>query len=810
MSTRPADGFTIAAEVALAAVSVATVFAFSRLFVDNSYFLPVAGAAVASHVVSATCRRLGWTVGRSALVSALGLVLVITWIEYLDTTAFGVPTRATAEALNADADQAWATFQDVLAPAPVETGFVIALAIALWASAFLADWAAFRLWSPVEAVVPSVALFLFGALLGAEQDEIVATAVFLAALLAFQLLHHTAKQLTTRHWINADTAAGGKSLVLAGSFMALLALGAALLAGPQLPGAEQPAVVDWREVGDDNPARVTVSPMVSIRSQLVNQPDVEVFTVEADEPAYWRLTALDTFDGDIWKSSGSFEEAGEELPREGPSVPGERSLEQRVTIEALDSLWLPAAFQPTHLQADGADVVYEAETSTLIVSSELETSDGLTYEVTSVDPTLDAALLDGPGETPPEVAERFLDLPDDFDPALVDVAEGIVAEATTPYQQALALQEYFQGGFRYNDQVELSHDIDSIQQFLEVREGYCEQFAGTFAAFARAVGIPARVAVGFTWGDQDATNERLYHVTGRHAHAWPEVWLPAVGWVPFEPTPTRGNPQAVDVTHVAPDQADPPVGVGVGPTTPTTDGPTTSTSIAGAPVPPIDRGLDTGGGGTGDPRSFVRDSQLLARFLGVLAALAIAVAFYAAAITVLMRIHRRRAVDRILRSTGPDPSQREERRRRSPVDAPTSPDGPQPGDHGAGSGTRASTQRARLAWFDALEHLAVAGLVRLPSETPHEFGSRVLACTDIDPTTIDALVTLEVAATYGVHAPEEAAVEAAERAVDDVAAWVHSNTSLWQRVRYRLDPRPLLPRRQRVMPAPTGPALRLR
>ena len=31
--------------------------------------------------------------------------------------------------------------------------------------------------------------------------------------------------------------------------------------------------------------------------------------------------------------------------------------------------------------------------------------------------------------------------------------------------------------------------------------GYCEQFAGTFAAFARSLGLPARVAVGFTPGD---------------------------------------------------------------------------------------------------------------------------------------------------------------------------------------------------------------------------------------------------------------------------------------------------------------------
>ena len=72
------------------------------------------------------------------------------------------------------------------------------------------------------------------------------------------------------------------------------------------------------------------------------------------------------------------------------------------------------------------------------------------------------------------------------------------------------------------------------------RKGYCEQFAGTFAAFARSLGLPARVAVGFTQGTLGP--DGLYHVEGKHAHAWPEVYFSGIGWVPFEPTPTRGAP----------------------------------------------------------------------------------------------------------------------------------------------------------------------------------------------------------------------------------------------------------------------------
>src|SRR5690606_5954408 len=155
-----------------AAVSIATAVAFSRIFEDATFLPPIAAAAAASAAISAATRRAGWGVGRAALTSVAGLALAISWFVYPGTTALGVPTPTTLDTLRADAGEAWRTFQDVVAPAPVEPGFVVALVVALWISAFLADWAAFRLWSPVEAVVPSCALFLFASLLGAEQDEV--------------------------------------------------------------------------------------------------------------------------------------------------------------------------------------------------------------------------------------------------------------------------------------------------------------------------------------------------------------------------------------------------------------------------------------------------------------------------------------------------------------------------------------------------------------------------------------------------------------------------------------------------------------
>ena len=114
------------------------------------------------------------------------------------------------------------------------------------------------------------------------------------------------------------------------------------------------------------------------------------------------------------------------------------------------------------------------------------------------------------------------------------------------------------------------HGNDAIEAFLRQRIGYCEQFAGTFAAMARSIGVPARVAVGFTPGTEQPDGSRS--VLGKNAHAWPEIWFDGLGWVPFEPTPGRGAPGAEGYTGLpaAQDDSIPQPGQGAGGEAPAT------------------------------------------------------------------------------------------------------------------------------------------------------------------------------------------------------------------------------------------------
>ena len=136
----------------------------------------------------------------------------------------------------------------------------------------------------------------------------------------------------------------------------------------------------------------------------------------------------------------------------------------------------------------------------------------------------------------PRARQRALQIPPSFNPRSRELA--------ADWRQRLdnddaivrtALDLIRDGGFTYT-LAPAPLGRDSIDDFLfDVREGFCEHFASSFAFLMRAAGIPARVVTGYQGGDWNRLGDYL-QVRYSDAHAWVEVWLGERGWVRVDPT----------------------------------------------------------------------------------------------------------------------------------------------------------------------------------------------------------------------------------------------------------------------------------
>jgi hypothetical protein len=324
---------------------------------------------------------------------------------------------------------------------------------------------------------------------------------------------------------------------------------------------------------------------------------------------------------------------------------------------------------------------------------------------------------------------------------------------------------------------------------------------------ARALGIPTRLAIGWTWGSQDANG--VWHVTDDDTHTWPEVYFPQIGWVAFEPTPSRGMPGAQAYTGVpAQQQGSPPISSA---TTPTTK-PATATAPAPSTkrVPNADRSVSGGAGSsTHHHRPWWRAPLIVVATLVLLAAAWLLAVRSAAR---LRRAHRR--IRLIGASSSGDPSTGDDvslDRAKSGGEGSLvvpggllarfvrwlrdtgflAPSDPVPTDE-------AVLVRAEvlLAWAETGDLLAWWGVRRRLNETYVEFAERAGAELRM-PLSLDhdaerALSRLATAATkadysrLGLTAGEGAAATAEAAAIR--RALTESATA-WQRARRIIDPR---------------------
>ena len=166
-------------------------------------------------------------------------------------------------------------------------------------------------------------------------------------------------------------------------------------------------------------------------------------------------------------------------------------------------------------------------------------SSGETYNIrTSLSGVTQARLREAGTDYPQWVTERYLELPPSITQRTIDLAKQITAGLDTPYDKANAITNYLRNNIQYSATIsDLPTNQDLVDWFLfDYKKGFCNYYATAEIVLLRAVGIPSRMAVGYAEGQPEEINRQLFVVRQRDAHAWPEVYFPDTGWVPFEPT----------------------------------------------------------------------------------------------------------------------------------------------------------------------------------------------------------------------------------------------------------------------------------
>lgn len=590
--------------VALAGVHIATAISLARVFAGWSYLPDLVIMILAAHLLAATLRVARVPFLLALPVLCFGVFVILGHLALASTLRYGLPLSDTWETFGSRIANAWNLLGDIVPPVESESGFGLAALAAFGISAVLADSFAFRFGGRSEAFVPASVIFVVVAAVGVDRQRVAVSAVWIGSVLAaVALLRARDRSLEFR---NRSNTFGYRPMVtflrltLGGLLLAgAIGVGAAVT-GPRLPGATEEA---WLTSRRDADSRV-LQPLVDVRRRLNNPTDQVLFTVAAERSSYWRITSLPIFDGSTWTVPQSLlENAGGDLAAINPSpLDGLEMIPnlQRVSVESLAGTFVPIAFEPVQLRATSRSLYYDMKTASLLVGGDgLQVNDS--YELVSNMPSPRPELLGtATSASPPNLDDldtTYLAVPDsDEIGQLRTFVAGIVDVNSSPYALALSLQSFFRDNFTYSLDVPSELDGRATLAFLERRTGYCEQFSSTFALFARLLGLPARVAVGFTPGEVigDADGRSIYEVRAQHAHAWPEVWFDGIGWVLFEPTPGRGAPNA-GYTNV-PEQQDEsvpvpseqnPIPVTTTTTSPpiVTDGPTPPTPVVEIPEP---------------------------------------------------------------------------------------------------------------------------------------------------------------------------------------------------------------------------------
>lgn len=457
------------------------------------------------------------------------------------TSSFSIPrpTSETLERLRLLIEQGEQTIVEGRVPVQPTRGLEMLLVIGVLATYLGAELVAVGLGRGGLAGLPILALW--SPAVSYETD--VGLPLLLVGGIAYVLLLALTRRRSRRHDLTwrreAATALTAAGAVTVGA----LVLGTVASALPFAGSVELPS--SWGEQNIDSPLRLSTD--LDMRANLdgrSNKPLLE-YTGSARAIGALRTYTLSTFDGQEWlrgeRTSGMVAAAGFLWPDEAQLAEEPTTVDVRVL--ALDGDRLPLPPEPRSVTVDGV-WLYDS-TRDEVIGSDTSVR-GLDYELTISPRELSADVLreDTAGNPVGGVGDPapFLAVPETQHAADIRaLAQDVTEDATTTYDQAIALQSYLRSSlnFAYDTELAAPQTDDAVWDFLTSGRGYCVQFATAMTMMARSVGIPARMAIGFLPGKPDEDRPSTYVVSARQAHAWPELYFADAGWVRFEPTPAQ-------------------------------------------------------------------------------------------------------------------------------------------------------------------------------------------------------------------------------------------------------------------------------
>ena len=595
------------------------------------WYLPVLSTVLAVSLSLAVLRALR---AQPLLVTAggflsLAAVLTLTFFRSSSIAGF-IPTGATLGELDRLLRRASETVLAETAPVAPNTGIVMVCCAILGLAVILVDALAVPLRMPAATGVGLLALLVVPAVIKPQSVgpwAFTATAAGYLMILAFS-------QWFVPQPLAGDGVARTPGQARRAALTGAAALAATLVLSSVVPGFDQGTFPQGSRL---NPwgASTGLNPMITLGNSL-RTPEGSgriTYATTATAPLYLRSVTVDNFDGESW---GPDDRTASRVPLAGRIDPGYDvpADDQQRIVTAIDagtftSPYLPAPYAPeTVLGLSGR---WTWDPATLTIKGTDTTSRRQEYIVVSTAPAVTAELLAGSPGRVEGIPEEFTRVPGNVPAIVRATAEEVAGPAGSPYERAVAIQRFLRSGaFTYSLESPVQGGYDGnglsvLADFLDRKSGYCVHYASAMAVMARLQGIPSRIAVGYAPGRLTGATVSIagqgdlaeYEVDARDAHAWPELYFQGLGWVPFEPTPSRGVVPPYATGLSAPTS---PGNLDNGPDLlPGATAPSTAQATASAEAVP---GIDAGAGTAGKAGS----GPLLAGLGAVLAALLLAAA----------------------------------------------------------------------------------------------------------------------------------------------------------------------------------------